>query len=675
MKISLQWLKDYLGAGITAEQAAEALMNGGLPVEHIDKIDGDSVLDVEVTSNRGDCLSHRGVARELAGLLGIKMLAVGGSVRAEDAPAQPAAITPGTPTSVAIEATDLCPHYLARIIRNVKIGPSPDWMQKRLITLGLRPINNVVDVTNYVMFELGQPLHAFDLDKLHGQKIIVRRARVGEKITSIDGHERKLEAGMLVIADVDRPVALAGVMGGEETEVSDGTKNILLESARFDPLSIRTTARTLAMKSDSSYRFERGIDPLLPAYAAKRAAELIVQTAGGELMAETLIAGATGYTPKQADVRLERVERLLGVNFSIEQIMDALRRQYLSPELLGDRIMCQIPSWRLDINIEADLIEEVARTIGYDSIPTRQEISIRLTPPQPELSAIDILRTSLVAAGYFEAVTFSWVTDTLAMDFAPQEAKGLLRAEHSVRKADGQLRPSLLPGLLESVRRNENAGTAGAKLFEVGSVFWISDSGVTEKRQLGLVGSDDYREVRGAVELLLSKLNRHKMVRVEPAAYPGFAKSADGTIFWGDAAVGQIGKVNPSVIAKIDLRTSPCAAQLDIAALLAGVAKDTKLDPLPRFPAMRRDLSLVVADPVAYQQIDSLVRKLKPEMMEDLEYVTTYRGKPLEKGQKSITITLVFRSPTATLTAEQVETSVQKVVEAAKRELSATLRV
>ncbi|HEY1686974.1 MAG TPA: phenylalanine--tRNA ligase subunit beta [Tepidisphaeraceae bacterium] len=674
MKISLQWLEEYIGKGTTAEQAADALMNGGFPVEGIERLGDDSVLDVEVTSNRGDCLSHRGVARELSALTGEESRAVPGpELRGEDAPAQPASKSADN-FKISIDAPDLCPHYVARIIRNVKIRPSPDWLQKRLLALGLRPINNVVDVTNYVMFELGQPLHAFDLDKLHGQKIIIRRAAANEKITSIDGHDRKLEPTMLVIGDADRPVALAGVMGGKDTEVSDGTTNILLESARFDPLSIRSTARALTMKSDSSYRFERGIDPLLPIEAAHRAADLIVQIASGELSPEILQDGATGYAPKKVELRLGQVERLLGVKFSQEQILNALNRQYLSPQIQNDRIVCQIPSWRLDLNIEVDLIEEIARTLGYDKIPTRSEISIRLTPPQKDLQTIDSIRTALVAAGYFEAVTFSWVADNLATDFLPREAKGLPRAEHSVRKADGQLRPSLLPGLLESVRHNETAGTANAKLFEIGSVFWLGENGVIENRQLALVGSSDYREVRGAVESLLTKLDHHKPIRIEPAASPGFASGAAGMIHWDDKPIGQIGRVDSAVISKIDLRTSPCAAQLDLATLLAGMATETKLNALPRFPAVRRDLSLVVAEKVAYQQIDSLVRSLKPEMMEDLEYITTYRGKPLEKGQKSITITLIFRSPSTTLTAEQVESSVQKVIEAANRDLGATLR-
>lgn len=670
MNISLEWLREFLPGELSAERAADALMAGGFPVENIHTVQDDHVLDVEVTSNRGDCLSHLGIGRELSALL--------------DRPVQfskPAVSDAGSPAGdrarVRIDAADLCPHYTARIITNVRVGPSPEWMQRRLSAIGLRPINNIVDVTNYVMFELGQPLHAFDLDKLAGPEIIVRCARPGEKLLSIDGHERTLSASMLVIADAKKPAALAGVMGGKDSEVTDRTVNILLESARFDALSVRTTARALTMKSDSSYRFERGIDPLLPELASRRAAELILQLAGGQLLTGLLEAGADGYSPKQISLRPEKVEQLLGVGFPTDKILNALSRQHLSPQTMAGKtqISCSIPSWRLDLNIEVDLIEEVARTIGYDAIPTQDEIRLRLAPPQPRIRAVNAIRDALVAAGYYESITFSWVSDLLANDFLSPAVKGLARADISVRKVDGQLRPSLLPGLLESVRRNETAGTPGAKLFEIGSVFWLDEKGDTiEQRRIGLVGSENYRETRGAVELLLGVLNPNKPVHVTPGNFSGFAPNAAGEIRWGEALVGRIGLIDPGVLAKIDLKQVPCAAELDLESVLDGAAAETLLRPLPRFPSVRRDLSLVVADDLAFEKIDSLVRALKPEMMEDLEYVTTYRGKPLEKNQKSVTITLVFRSPSGTLTAEQVEHAVQNVVQAAHQKLGASLR-
>jgi len=669
MKISLEWLAEYLPGALDAQVAADALTGGGLPVETIDNHGSDTVIDVEVTSNRGDCLSHIGIARELAALLNREFRDVDPRIKESSAPVSEA-------TSVRIDAPELCPHYIARVIRNVSIRPSPPWMARRLEAVGLRPINNVVDVTNYVMFELGQPLHAFDFDKLEGRRIVVRRAAPNEKLVSIDGRERVLEPQMLAIADATRPVALAGVMGSRDSEVSDSTRNVLLESARFDPLSVRKTARSLAMKSDSSYRFERGIDPLLPERASLRATQLILETAGGELLARTAAAGGDGYSPRRLTLRRERLRRLLGIDLPADQVVDALRRLQLSPALIEDRIDVTTPSYRLDLNIEADLIEETIRVIGYDKVPVRDEISIRLTPPHPAAAAIETIRSVLVSGGYFESVTFGWVSDLLARDFVPSQAIGLPRADTNVRKADASLRPSIVPGLLESIRRNENVGTTDAKLFEIGSTFTLAPGGdVDERRRVGLVGSADLREVRGVVELMLNRLDPNRGVRVIPDPRPGFSRAAGGRIEWGGQPVGWLGKIDRVVTEKIGLREIPAAAELELLPLVEGARPVPQQKPLPMFPAVRRDLTLDVAESVRYEQIDSLIRGLRPELMEDLEYVTTYRGKPLPKGQKSVTVTLVFRSPAGTLTGEQVDAAVNRVIDSAKSQIGATLRV
>jgi phenylalanyl-tRNA synthetase beta chain len=668
MKISMVWLSEYLPGALEAERAGDALTNGGLPVEVYEQHGSDSVMDVEVTSNRGDCLSHIGVARELSALLNRELKEPAAAIKVSQTSAASVA-------SVSIEASDLCPHYTARIIRGVKIGPSPAWMARRLEAIGLRPVNNVVDVTNYVMFEMGQPLHAFDFDRVGGAKIIVRRARPGEKLVSIDGRERALTPEMLVIADANRPVALAGVMGGIDSEVSAGTKSILLESARFDPLSVRKTARHLAMKSDSSYRFERGIDPLLPERASARAAQLIVETAGGEILGGIAAAGQTGYSPKKLSLRLERLNKLLGVKFDAKEVVAALERLRLAPKLNGDLVEVTVPSYRLDLNIEADLIEEAARLIGYDRVPVRDEISIQLAPPDPAADAIETIRSVLVSGGYYESVTFGWVSDALAPDFTPPEAIGLPRAQAVTRKADASLRPSILPGLLESVRRNENVGTNDARLFEIGSTFMLIAGGaVDERRRVGLVGSTDLREVRGVVELMLNRLDPNRDIRVIPDTRPCFGKAAAGRIEWGGQVVGYLGKIDRAVADKLGLREFPAAAELELLPLVEGTMRIPQQKTLPTFPAVRRDLSLVVSESTPYEKIESLIRAQKPELMEDLEYVTTYRGKPLEKGQKSVTMTLVFRSPSGTLTGEQVDATVQRVVDAAKSELGATLR-
>ena len=669
MKISLEWLAQYLPGALDAQQAAEALTHGGLPVEVIEKVGEDTVIDVEVTSNRSDCLSHVGVARELAALLNREFRNVVPAIK-EKGPQI------FTATRVQIDALDLCPHYTARVIRGVKIAPSPGWMQRRLEAVGIRPVNNVVDVTNYVMMEMGQPLHAFDYDRVGEHRIVVRKARPGEVLKSIDGHDRRLTPDMLVIADASRAIALAGVMGGKDSEVTDKTQNILLESARFDPLSIRQTARALAMKSDSSYRFERKIDPTLPLRASMRAAQLILEIARGELLVGVAEAGAAGYHEKKLTVRLGRMRQLLGIDLPVQEVLEAYQRLQFAPVLKGETVECTIPSVRLDINVEVDLIEEAIRVLGYGKVPVRDEISIRVTPPEPDAKAMELIRRSMIAAGYFESITFSWASDNLVNSFKPAEAASLVRADARIRKADAHLRPSIIPGLLESVLRNQSVGNGQVKLFETGSTFWYDSAGkIDERRRLALVGSDDEHEVRGALEQVLGKLDRTRAVTITPADAPGFTKDAAGLVLWGGQQVGRMGQIAAAGCDLLSLRCRPFAAELDLSAMIAGCQHVPQLVHLPKYPAVRRDLSLILGETARYEEVEKLIRQLQLPDLENIEYVTTYRGKPLEKGQKSLTLTLVFRSSETTLTTGQVEESVQRIMDAAKAQMNATLRV
>jgi len=669
MKISVEWLSDFLPGKIDPQQAADALLGGGLPVESIQKAGDDTVLDVEVTSNRGDCLSHLGIAREIAALMGrpLKQPPIANPPQSSTSVSQV--------TSVRIEALDLCPHYVARVLRNVKVKPSPPWLVHRLEAVGLRPVNNIVDVTNYVMFEMGQPLHAFDFERLAEHRIVVRQAMPGEQITSIDGHKRSLAPPMLVIADAQKPAALAGVMGGLESEVSPATTSILLESARFDPLSVRKTARAHAMMSDSSYRFERQIDPTLPRRASLRAAELILQTAGGELLAGAAEAGAEGYSPRELTLRLARLKALVGAEIEAAMAVEALNRLGLEACLQGEQIRCRVPSWRLDITQEVDLIEEVVRVWGYQRIPQREEIAIRLQPADTKARTLDVMRQTLVAAGYFEAITLTFVTDALAGDFTPPEAATLASTQNVRWRADNQLRPSLLPGLLESVRRNQTVGLAQAQLFEIASTFWFDAGGRMDERQrLAIVGGPDLHELRGALEELLGRLDAQRPVTVRPAGRPGYAQGACGQILWGDQAVGWIGIVAPAVVEKLSLRQAPAAAELEVAELLRGVQHVPQLQPLPRYPAVERDVSLVLEESIRFAKVQALIESLKLPWLQSVRHVTTYRGKPLARGTKSVTVALSFRSPEATLTAQDVDPSMQRLVEAAGQQLGATLR-
>lgn len=667
MKVSLEWLREFVPDAPDAQTVADALTLGGLPCENIDRVGDDDVLDVEVTSNRSDCLSISGVAREVAALLNLKFVAP------QWKPVNSQAGTPGI--AVSIDATSLCPHYTARIIKGIRVGPSPAWMVRRLEAVGVRAINNIVDITNYVLFETGQPLHAFDLSKLGGGQIVVRLARAGETLLTLDGKEQKLATNMLVIADADKPVALAGVMGGEFSGVTDNTVDLLLESARFDSLSIRKTARTLQMASDSSYRFERGLDPTLAKRASERACELITQLAGGQVVGPIVEAGAEGYTPTLITLRLSAIKRLLGVEWPIDRVAGALERLGFSPKTVEQSVNVVVPSTRLDVKMETDLIEEVARVVGYHEIPVRDSVAVRLTQREPVRVATDVIRSQLNAAGYFEALTFSFVSDKLADAFKHDEAMNLHRVESATRRADAQLRPSILPNLLESIALNENNGTSGAKLFETASVFWIDvNAKSVERRALGLVGSDDYLELRGSVEAILRRLDKTRIIRITPAKRKGFGANACGEVFWNDQSVGYVGKVDRAVADKLGLSGLPAMAELWLEPLLAGHQAVPQLTPLPKYPAVRRDLSLLVTETTRYADIESLVNELKLDALEAVDYVTTYRGKPLEKGSKSVTFTLAFRKTDGTLTSSEVDERVGRVVELAKSRLNATLR-
>jgi len=667
MKISLSWLKEFVPE-VPADAAAiaDAFTNAGFPVESIETHESDTIFDVEVTSNRGDCLSHVGAARELAAIMNLPLA---------NPPAPKPAVS-GDPASssmrVRIDAPALCPHYTARLICGVKIAPSPPAIARRLEAVGVRPINNIVDVTNYILFELGQPLHAFDFSKISGGQIIVRNAARGETILSIDGRKRDLSPSMLVIADATHPVALAGVMGGLESEVTDSTVDVLLESARFDPLSVRRTARALTMKSDSSYRFERGIDPALPAMASLRAAQLILETAGGQLADGVVEAGSGQITSRQIVLRFSQLRRILGVDLPPGEVLAAFWRLGFSPtqSSSGDSITVIVPSFRLDITEEIDLVEEAARLLGYHRIPTRPEISIQLAPPDRTAVTLENICNVMVGGGYFEAVTFSFISDSLRNDFGAAP----FRADASVRKADAALRPSLIPGLLQAVRFNETSGNTAPCLFEIGSTFGAeSNGGLGEKRRIAWVGGD-LRQVRGMAETILARLDADHPLTVTPDSHPGFAAGAAGRLVWKGQSIGFLGEIDRAVAGKLSLRDIPAAAEIDLAPLLAGARDVPQLKPLSRFPAVQRDVSLVVAENIRFEKIESLVRGLNLPFLESIEFVTTFRGKPLEAGFKSVTIALVFRSPSATLTGEQVEGSVQTVIETAKKTIGATLR-
>ncbi len=666
MRISLNWLTDYVDVSIPVPELEELLKQIGLPVEEIIETDTDIVLDVEVTSNRGDCLGHLGVAREVAAVLGADF-------RPPRIPELPTAGDAGELTSVEVREPELCPRYSARVIRNVTVGPSPAWLIERLEATGLRSINNVVDVTNYILMEYSQPLHGFDFDKLDGRRIVVRRAAAGEKLISIDETTCELDESMLVIADASRPVAIAGVMGGLDTEVSEGTANVLIEAARFDPLSIRRTSRKLQLMSESNYRFERGVDPVAVEEAGLRACQLILELAGGELAGGMVDVWAEPFQPRTVALRPRRCDALLGMAVAPERQKEILARLGLEPADEDGRIVCTIPPYRSDLQREVDLIEEVARVEGYDSIPVADRVAHRVAPEALETRIRRLVCERLAAAGFDEAITFSFVDRDEAELF--HEGK-LVAVDELNRRTNNILRPTLVPSLLRACKTNQDVGNHDVELFELAGCFPGDPAGHLPKEyvEVGLVTTGDLARLRGAVEALVEGVAPHAELTVRPAAAPHLADGMAAEVLLDGEPAGSIGRISERVRDHYGLEKPVSAGALRLAPLVARAELLRTYEPVAKFPAVERDLSVIVDEPVTWQQLADAVAKVDQPLREDVGYVTTYRGKPVPAGRKSVTVSLTYRCPDRTLRGEEVDEQVDAVLTALRAGLNAELR-
>ncbi|MCC7191894.1 MAG: phenylalanine--tRNA ligase subunit beta [Phycisphaeraceae bacterium] len=673
MKVSLAWLNEYLDPHVSADEVERRLTAQGLPIETREKrSDGDEMLDVEVTSNRADCLSHVGVAREVAAGSG-RALKLPDIALLEKSVAAVESIT-----SVANDRFDLCPLYTARVIRGIKIGPSPAWLVKRLETIGQRSVNNVVDITNYVLFASGQPLHAFDLSRLAGRKIVIRTARNAEQFDAIDGTKHKLTDQMLVIADADKPVALAGVMGGVNSEVTSSTTEILLESAIFDPLAVRRASRALKLASDSSYRFERGIDPHGVEEASRWAAALILELAGGEAARGIIRVGSDLPPARTVSMRVSRAREITGLNLDASQMVDLLATLGLAPRLdaAQQTIACVVPSFRLDLAREIDLIEELARLHGLDDVPVRQKIEIVARPVQPAIRARRVLGDVLVAHGYHETINFSFIAPRLGESFAASGEQPLL-IEDERRKNDPMLRPSLLPSLLSCRKSNQDVGNTHVRIFETASVWSKSGRKTIERRRLGLLADaadaqQAVRDLRGTIEELVSSLGGSMGMTCKPTTSTVFTSAAEVCV--GDQVIGVMGAISSATQKLFDLQTPLVAAELELDLLLASYPPKHQVSSLTRFPGIERDISIVLDEAVTWEQVSREVIAAQPALLEDLRFLVTYRGKPIPAGKKSVSLRMFFRDPTATLRHEQVDPQVGAVVERLKATLGAELR-
>ena len=669
MKISLNWLNDYVQTGLPAEQIAEILSNLGLPCEGIEHLADDSVIDVEVTSNRGDCLSHIGIARELAAATGKPLSLPDIDFPEMDEPACEF-------VQVEIREPDLCKRYTARVIEGVRIGPSPEWMRKRLEAVGMRAVSNVVDATNYAMMETGQPPHAFDYATIEGRRIIVRKAVPGEQIVSIDGTQCALSGEMLVIADGQRPVAVAGIMGGLATEVNDATTTILLEDAYFDPVCIRTTSRRLALPSEASFRFERIVDIEKMDWASRRTTQLIVQLAGGRVAKGLVDAYPRKPQPQQVNLRLSRVSTLLGIDVPTEQVMKILAALCFEPRLQDGSVICSVPSWRSDIDREVDLIEEVIRVYGYDKVPTRRKIQIEAVPADARHAMAEHVGTFLNGAGFYETINVDFVDQGVADLFSPGGSRPYLAVRQTARREAGILRRTLLGSLLEVLRTNVNAKNLPCRVYEIADTFIPTperNSLPRERSKLGLVVDANFRLLRGAIEGLVESLNRNAKIEFVPAE---FAWAEVGACILIDGnEVGQAGIFSEAVRQKCDFKElAPCGAELDFDDLMALKAGPIKIRPIPRFPAIDRDLSILVLEMTRWSEIAAAVQSAAPAELEDVQFVDIYRGKGIPSDKKSLTLSLRFRDEDGTLTHETVDAYQAGILESLKKSVAAELR-
>jgi phenylalanyl-tRNA synthetase beta chain len=664
MLISLNWLSDYVDVNLPAAELGELFTNIGLNCDGIEEKGDDIVFDLEVTSNRPDLLGHLGVARELATATGQKY-----RPPKVDLPAGKGAATDFT--RVEVLCPDLCPRYTARVIRNVNVGPSPQWMVDSLAAVGMRSVNNVVDITNFVLMEYSQPLHSFDYDKLAENRIVVRRAKKGETLVSIDETTCELNDSMCVIADAQKPVAIAGVMGALNTEVSAATTNVLLESAQFDPLTTRRTSRALGILSESNYRFERGVDPVMLDEASARAAALICELTGGELADGVVDVWAKPYEAPSVTLRPARTNKLLGIEIPTKKQVEILERLGLSPKPDGETIVCEIPSHRADLTREADLIEEIARLNGYDKIPTLNKVSHRVMPMGQTERIRRLVMNTLAAAGYSEAVTFSFVDAEEAKLFGWDDP---VYVDHRVRRTNNALRPSLLPSLLKAVKTNQDMGNADVSLFELAAVFppGGKDGLPAEYIELALVSTEGQRDVRGALEAAVRRIAPAAKVSVESA--DGFAD----TILLDGQAAGKIGTISPARAAAIhkhyglEKNLGVATLRLDALAQRAQLTRTTR--PLPKFPPIHRDLSLILDEAATWGELAAAITAVNQPLRVEETYVTTYRGKPIPKGKKSVTVALEYRSNEGTLTNEQVDRQVQDLLTALQKRLTVELR-
>ncbi|SCA62571.1 Phenylalanine--tRNA ligase beta subunit [Chlamydiales bacterium SCGC AG-110-P3] len=636
----------------------------------------ETVFDVSLTPNLAHCMSVYGVARELAAVTGRPLSTSTIKVEETDDPVNEAA-------QVSVSDAEGCPRYACRVIKGLTVAPSPVWMQKHLENAGIRKINNIVDVTNYVLLEMGHPLHAFDYDKVDGHRIEVRSAQDGERFVTLDGEEQVLQDGDLLICDGKTPVAIGGVMGGQNSEVSDTTVNVLLESAYFDPRRVRRTARRLGLLTESSARFERGADPCNVIAALDRAAELLRILGGGDVCTGAIDVAGREFLPKIVTVRLSRVRSLLGFDLVQGEVKDVFDRLGFGSEWIDEDILSvRVPTYRADVSIEVDLIEEVARIYGYHNIPRSISAAPSSTMPNAPIFTFEReVRSQLVALGLQEFLTSDLVGPTMAETVTGGVITGdnLIAVQNPTSVEQSVLRPSLCPGLLESVRHNINHQTRDIAAFEIGRIYLAHKGERVEQSMVGVVITGrtspchwsgesevaDFYVLKGIVEDLLSTLGIESTdpLRFEPSALRLFHSGRQATVSVGEIELGVIGEMHPSLQRRLDLRQRVFYAELNLHDMIKIRSSKKQMRPIPAFPGSSRDWTLTLRQEVPVADVLTVIRKVKAGLLEDIEILDVYQSDKLGCNRKNVTLRFRYRDRKKTVAQEAVDRQHTKIKE------------
>ncbi len=634
----------------------------------------DALIEFEITSNRPDCLSILGIAREAAVTIGKEFKYPNIEVKESDEKAE---------FNIKIEEESLCRRYSTRIIKDVKIEASPYWLQRRLIEAGVRPINNIVDITNYVMLELGQPLHAFDLDKLESDTIVVRRAKDEEKFTTLDDVERTLDSNMLLITNGEKAVAIAGVMGGANSEVSNNTKTILLESANFDADNVRRTSKKLNLRTEASAKFEKGIDVNLVETAINRAAQLIEQLNAGTVLKGIVDNYNTPVKEEKITVRPQRINRLLGENIPLNQFIEILESLEFKCELVEDKVELTVPSFRLDMKEEADVLEEIARIYGYENIPSKTIYGNNTMGLKTgEQLFEEGIKESLVSIGLNEILTYSFVSpkgvdkinlskDSIKRNFI--NIKNPLGEETSV------MRTTLLPNMLDVASRNNSRKVEEFAAFEIGNTFIPMDEIMPVEKKTICISmykdTIDFFDMKGVVEELFKNIGFENYEILPERNHTTFHPGRCANIVYNDNIVGVFGELHPDVLENYDISKRAYAAEFDFELLLTYASNEKLYTPLPKYPAMTRDIALLIKDEVYVKEIEDIITKNAQGLVESFKLFDVYKGEQIEEGYKSVAYSLVYRSKDKTLTDEEVNKVHENILKELSEQINANLRL